>query len=79
MMDRRCSSGPRSQAGVADPLSHWTRDEIRAAFDEFCRRRDAMLRQAAAALRNSGGQAGVEEALAEVPDSARENMRAVLG
>jgi hypothetical protein len=69
----------RSQAGVADPLSHWTRDEIRAAFDEFCRRRDAVLRQAAAALRSSGGQAEVEEALAEVPDLARENMRAVLG
>ena len=69
----------RSQAGVADPLSHWTRDEIRAAFDEFCRRRDAVLRQATAALRSSGGQADVEEALAEVPDSARENMRAVLG
>jgi hypothetical protein len=69
----------RSQAGVADPLSHWTRDEIRAAFDEFCRRRNAMLRQAVTALRSSGGQAGVEEALAEVPDSARESMRAVLG
>ena len=34
----------RSQTGVADPLALWTRDELRASFDEFCRRRDKLLR-----------------------------------
>jgi hypothetical protein len=68
----------RSQAGVADPLSHWTRDEIRAAFDEFCRRRDALLRELAATLRQTQGPAAVRDALAEVPDEARERMLAVL-
>jgi hypothetical protein len=68
----------RSQAGVADPLAHWTRDEIRAAFDEFCRRRDTLLRELAATLRQTQGPAAVRAALAEVPDGARERMLAVL-
>jgi hypothetical protein len=69
----------RSQTGVADPLAHWTRDEIRAAFTEFCARRDRMLREAVGAVRSSGGQAGVEEALSEVPETARANILATLG
>ena len=68
----------RSQAGVADPLAHWTRDEIRAAFDEFCRRRDALLRELAATLRQTQGVAALRAALAEVPDEARERMQALL-
>ncbi len=68
----------RSQAGVADPLAHWTRDEIRAAFDEFCRRRDTLLRELAATLRQTQGPAAVRAALAEVPDEARERMLAIL-
>ncbi len=69
----------RSQTGVADPLAHWSRDELRAAFNEFCRRRDDLLRRAAAALRRAEGQRGMDEALAEVPDAARARMQAVLG
>ena len=68
----------RSQTGVADPLAHWTRDEIRAAFDEFCRRRNALLRELAATLRQTQGPAAVRAALAEVPDDARERMLVVL-
>jgi hypothetical protein len=71
-------SWARSQTGVADPLAHWTRDEIRAAFEEFCRRRDALLRELAATLRQTQGPAAVRAALAEVPDDARERMLAVL-
>lgn len=69
----------RSQTGVADPLSLWTRDEIRAAFEVFCRRRDDLLREAVTALRRTTGTAAVTEALAEVPDQARQRMLAVLG
>jgi hypothetical protein len=68
----------RSQAGVADPLAHWTRDEIRAAFTEFCRRRDALLRELAATLRQTQGPQALRAALAEVPDEARERMLAIL-
>lgn len=68
----------RSQTGVADPLAHWTRDELRAAFEEFCRRRDALLRELAATLRQTQGPAAVRAALAEVPDNARARMLAVL-
>ncbi len=68
----------RSQSGVADPLAHWTRDEIRAAFEEFCRRRDALLRELAATLRQTQGATAVRAALSEVPDDAREAMLAVL-
>lgn len=69
----------RSQTGVADPLSLWTRDEIRAAFEVFCRRRDDLLREAVTALRRTMGAAAVTDALAEVPDQARQRMLAVLG
>ncbi|MEW6252302.1 MAG: DUF3553 domain-containing protein [Planctomycetota bacterium] len=64
----------RSQTGVADPLSLWTRDEIRAAFDEFCRRRDTLLRETLAALRRASGQTAIQEALNEVPETARQRM-----
>ncbi len=69
----------RSQSGVADPLTLWTRDELRASFDEFCRRRDRLLREAAALLRSVSGWPGVHEALLEVADTARERMQIVLG
>ncbi len=69
----------RSQTGVADPLTLWTRDELRASFDEFCRRRDKLLREAAAMLRSVSGWPGVHEALLEVADAARERMQTALG
>jgi hypothetical protein len=68
----------RSQTGVADPLAHWTRDEIRAAFGEFCRRRDTMLRDAVAAVRSTSGWQGVEEALEDVPPEPRERMLGII-
>ncbi len=61
----------RSQTGVADPLAHWTRDELRAAFTEFCRRRDALLRDTAARLRATSGLRAIREVLEEVPPVAR--------
>ena len=68
----------RSQSGVGDPLSLWTRDEIRAAFEQFCRRRDQMLRDAVTALRRTSGQSAVAEAFTEVSDIARDRMLAVV-
>ncbi len=66
----------RSQVGVADPLAHWTRDELRAAFDEFCRRRDRLLRDTLAAIRSTSGASGVQAALADVPDSVIDKVKA---
>jgi hypothetical protein len=68
----------RSQSGAADPLSLWTRDEIRASFQEFCRRRDALLREAATALRGTGGPTALAEALDDVSGEARDRILATL-
>jgi len=69
----------RSQTGVADPLTMWTRDELRVAFDTFRRTRDKLLRSAAAQVRATAGQRTVDEALLECPPQTLEKMRGVLG
>ena len=69
----------RAQTQVADPLSLWSRDELRSAFEEFCRRRDRFFRAAAADLRRSLGDEAVERALATIEPPLRECMRAALG
>lgn len=68
----------RSQTGVADPLAHWTRDELRQAFGEFCRRRDCLLREVAGALRSALGTEALQQALLDVPDTVRARMQAVV-
>jgi hypothetical protein len=68
----------RSQTGAADPLSLWTRDEIRASFQEFCRRRDALLREAVTALRSTGGPTALTEALDDVAGEARDRILETL-
>jgi hypothetical protein len=68
----------RAQAQVADPLSHWSRDELLAAFGEFCRQRDGVLRQIAAVLRRAEGASGADEVLATVEEPLRGRMRQVL-
>jgi hypothetical protein len=65
----------RSQAGVADPLSHWTRDEIRAAFDAFTSKRDRLLRETVARIRSTGGTEGLRDAWLHIPDPARQRMK----
>ncbi len=69
----------RSQTGVADPLTMWTRDELRQAFASFCRMRDKLLRSAAAQVRATAGQRAVDEALLDCPPEVTEKMREVLG
>ncbi len=70
----------RQQTGVADPLAHWSRDELHQAFGEFCSRRDHALRTAAAVLEKSAaGRDAVARALAGLEAPLRTRMEAVLG
>ncbi len=69
----------RRQADVADPLSHWTRDELTALFERFCDERDAALRAVVAKLRRAGEQARLDERLAALDSAVRERvMRALV-
>lgn len=64
--------------GVGDPLSHWNRDELEAAFDVFRRERDAHLRGLAAVLKQNEGVAALREFLADVPGELRGAVAAAL-
>ena len=68
----------RSQTGVADPLSHWSRDELQAAFRKFCDERDAAFRVVAARLKQAEGSAALEDAVAAAPEEVRGAMRQAL-
>ncbi len=68
----------QAQMNVADPLAHWSRDELLVAFGDFCRRRDDALRQLAFAARRAGEPEAIERALAGVAADVRERMRAAL-
>ncbi len=68
----------KRQTNVGDPLSHWTRDELGAAFERFVSERDAVLRGAAAQLRMSEGPAAVDALLAEFEPAVRQRMLAAL-
>lgn len=68
----------RQQSGVGDPLSHWTRDELLAAFSAFRSERDAALRAAAARLKLAEGQAALRDCLDRVPADMRAAVREAL-
>lgn len=68
----------RSQTGVPDPLTRWTRDELQSAFRAFCIERDDHLRGLLATVKQARGQDAVDEALAAAPPAARGAMLAVL-
>lgn len=65
------------QLDIPDPLTMYTRDELHAAFDAFCARRDAHLRQLVAPLRR-GDFETVRAALARIAEPARGRMAAVI-
>lgn len=65
------------QLDVADPLTMYTRDELHAAFEAFCARRDAHLRQLVAPLRR-GDFDTVRAGLAKLAEPARGRMAAVI-
>ncbi len=58
----------RDQTGIADPLTHWSRDELRSAFDNFVRSRDRLLRETVARVRQTGGPEAWKDVLATVED-----------
>lgn len=68
----------RRQANVADPLSHWSRDELLLAFRRFCLERDALLRVLAAQLKQSEGPEALQRTLEGLPDTIREGVLAAL-
>lgn len=68
----------RRQTGIADPLEHWTRDELLSAFADYRRARDAVLCETAARLSRAEGPAAVEAMLAEFSARVAERIRAAL-
>ena len=66
------------QTGVTDPLSHWNRDELIVAFQDFCVERDSHFRNLVAVFRQAQDADAVRELLAEAPSPLRERMAAAL-
>lgn len=61
----------RAQTGVADPLSHWSRDELIVAFGAFCIERDAHLRGLLAKLKQTQGPDALREELETIEEPRR--------
>jgi hypothetical protein len=68
----------RRQTRIADPLSHWSRDELVQAFAKFCGERDAELRATAARVKQSQGADGLRAALDALPPHVRPAVQAAL-
>lgn len=68
----------RRQTGVADALSHWSRDELAAAFVHFCNERDAYLRALVAKLKQTQGPDAVKAVLKDVPAELRNAIETAL-
>jgi hypothetical protein len=68
----------RRQAHVADPLSHWSRDELLVAYRKFCTERDSTLRVAAALYKQAEGPEALAAVLASFPEPIAAEMRAAL-
>lgn len=68
----------RAQTGVADPLTHWSRDELEAAFARFGNERDSLLRTAGALLRRAEGPEAVPLLVASLAEPVREAVRTAL-
>ena len=63
---------------MADPLTHWSKDELHVAFRAFCQNRDDHLRIQIATVKQARGGDVTEEALANVTPPIREAMLEVL-
>jgi hypothetical protein len=75
---RSLAKWARGQTGVADPLSHWSRDELGVAFKAYCSERDAHFRSLCALLRMQEGESAVSELLATLEPSVRDAARGAL-
>lgn len=63
---------------AADPLSHWTRDELTEAFAAFSADRDAHLRALSALLRQQEGPAALVSWVESLDPALQERIRAAL-
>ena len=68
----------RRQANVADPLSHWNRDELETAFAAFCGERDARLRALLAVYQRDEGQDAMRAWVAAQTPQVRDAIRAAV-
>ncbi len=68
----------RRQADVADPLSHWTRDELAAQFERFAAERDAALRAAVAKARMAGQESLLTTLLGQLDPPQRRRAEEAL-
>lgn len=68
----------RAQTGVGDPLSHWSRDELGAAFAAYCSERDAHVRGVCALLRMQEGPAAVSEWLTTLEPDIQQRVTEAL-
>ncbi len=68
----------RAQVGVADPLSHWSRDELSVAFRAYSSERDAEMRVAAALLKQREGADALKTLLDNLPAETRAEAQAAL-
>ena len=75
---RSLTEWARRQTRVADPLSHWSRDELLRAFGTFCSERDAELRVTAARVKQSQGAEALQAAMDALPLAIRQGVRAAL-
>lgn len=69
----------RRQTRVADPLTQWSRDELDAAFGDYCVDRDSTLRNVTALVRQQSGPGRVRELLADAPGDVRRRVEEALG
>lgn len=78
----RLARWARAQTNVADPLSHWSRDELFVALAAYCSERDAHLRGLCALLRMQEGADALNEWLLalepEIAERVREALRRVI-
>jgi len=68
----------RRQTRIADPLSHWSRDELVQAFAKFCGERDAELRVTAGRVKQAQGAEGLQAALDALAPHIRQAVKAAL-
>lgn len=69
----------RKQTMTSDPLALWSRDELQAAFDDYCSKRDQWLREAAAIWRKHHPRASAERLLEDIDPGVRRRMVSIIG
>lgn len=68
----------RAQTGMPDPLTHWTRDDLQAAFADFAIRREAAIRELARMARRQDPRQ-LSAALARLAPGIRAEAQVLAG